>query len=137
MSHGASNRSSRECLGHTRYHRPPKSVNAKGKRASREAGPLSRNARGCECLVLCDRILRPRRSTFVCLQSLVGQLNCFLELGIMAADNQVGPLRHHNVGIDAVLLDHPLAAVVRTPEAEARRCDEATIAQRLRIADAD
>src|SRR5438445_6273807 len=54
----------------------------------------------------------------------------------MPAHDEVGPLWHYVVGIDSMLFDHPLAAVVRAPEAKARRGNKATIAQRLHIADA-
>src|SRR5262249_59314007 len=88
-------------------------------------------------LVLRDRILWPWWCDFVRLQPFVGQFNGFFKLWVVAAHDKVGPLRYYVVRIDTALLDHPFAAVVGAPEAEAWSSDETTVAQRLHVADAN
>src|SRR6185369_16566507 len=82
-------------------------------------------------------IFRASRSALVGLQRFLGQLDGFLKLRIVAAYDQVGPLGHDVIGIDAVIFDDPFAAIVSAPEAEAGRGDGAAIAQRLNVPDAD
>src|SRR5882724_679579 len=83
-----------------------------------------------------DRILRARELLDV-FQRGVGEFDGFFELRIAAIDDQIRPLRHNVIRIDAVLLDNPFAAVVGAPKAEARRGNGATVVQRLDIVDAD
>src|SRR5258708_20391313 len=82
-------------------------------------------------------VLRPRRNGLVVLQRFLRQLNRFFELRVMTPDDEIGPLRHDVIGIDAVLLDNPLSAIVRAPKPEARCGNKTTIPYRLHVADAD
>ena len=88
-------------------------------------------------LLLNRRVSRPRGNSLVVFQGVFRKLNGFFQLRIVPAHHQVRPLVHDIVGVDAVLFDYPFAAIVRAPEAEARRRDESAVAQRRDIADAD
>src|SRR5216684_5783530 len=81
-------------------------------------------------------ILWPRRKTFVVFQCFLGQLNRFFELRIVAGDNEIRPLRHNEVRIDAVILHDPFAAIVRRPERSFRRGNVAAVVQRDTAEDA-
>lgn len=63
-------------------------------------------------VLLGDGIFGPRRQAFVALQRLVGEFDGLFQLRVMSADDQVGPLLHFVVGIDAAILYDPLAAVI-------------------------
>src|ERR1700676_4933065 len=70
------------------------------------------------------------RDAFVALQGFVGEVDGFFELGVVAADDEVGALGDLEVGVDTVVFDDPFAAVVGGIEGEFRRSDAATITQR-------
>src|ERR1700730_9984105 len=81
-------------------------------------------------LGLSHRVLWLWGDAFVIFQGFVGQVDGFFELGVVAADDQVGALGDFVVGVDAVVFDDPFAAVVGGIEGEFGRSDAATITQR-------
>ena len=46
----------------------------------------------------------------------------------MATDDEIRPLWHDIIRIDAVLLDDPFTSIIHAPETEARRGNEAAVA---------
>src|SRR5579859_2355111 len=76
-----------------------------------------------------DGILRARGDALVGLQGFIGEVDGLLQLRVVAADDEVGALRHFVVGIDAVVFHDPLAAVVRGPKRKLRRGHAAAVAQ--------
>ena len=88
-------------------------------------------------LLLDRRVSRARGDPLVVFQGVFRQLDALFQLRIVPAHHQVRPLRHNIVGVNAMLFDYPFTAIVRAPEAEARRGDESAVAQRQDIADAD
>src|SRR6266478_10047933 len=73
------------------------------------------------------RVLWPGWNWLVVLQRFLCQFNRFFELWIMAAHDEIGPLRHDVIGIDAVLFDDPLPAIIHAPEPKPRRGDVAAV----------
>src|SRR5579883_1543242 len=69
-------------------------------------------------LVRDRRILRSRRERLVGFQGFVCEFNGLFQLRVVALDHEVGPLRYDVVGIHAMLLDDPLAAIIHAPEAK-------------------
>ena len=83
------------------------------------------------------RILWPWGEAFVVSQGFLGEFDGLFELRVMAADDEIRPLRNNVVGIHAVVFHDPFAAVVRRPECKFRRGDVAAVVQGNRTRDAD
>src|SRR5260370_7745194 len=80
--------------------------------------------------LLDDRIFRPWRKRFVIFQSFFCELDRLFELWIVAADDEVGALRHDVIGIDTVIFNDPFATVVRRPKGRLRRSDISAVTNR-------
>src|SRR5258708_9041074 len=74
-----------------------------------------------------NRIFRPWRKRFVIFQSFFRELDRLFELWIVAADDEVGALRHDVIGFDTVIFNDPFATFVRLPKVRLRRSDLATV----------
>src|SRR6266850_131006 len=97
--------------------------------SAKEKAPACPLTNECQRVFLLRRhgVLRPRRDGLVVLQRFLRQLNRLFELRVMAPDDEIGPLRYDIIGIDAVLFDDPLAAIVRAPETKPRCGNKAAI----------
>src|ERR1700730_2443012 len=97
--------------------------------------PWKRKARNRDSRSYDRWILRPRWYRFVVLERFNGQRYGFFKLRVMSLDDEIRALGHDIVRIHAVLLDDPFSTIVRTPETEPWRRDEAAVPQRLHVAD--
>src|SRR5260221_12512401 len=74
-------------------------------------------------------VFGPGGNGFVIFQGFIGQVDGFFELGVVSVDHQIRALLYFVVGVDAMVLDDPLAAVMGGPEAKCRGGDGSAMGQ--------